>query len=70
MRTIGKLALASVSLLSFATPGFAQNADEGFSSDEIIVQARRKDESLQEVPLSVQAVTGADLARLLAEWSP
>jgi hypothetical protein len=62
---IGKLALASVSLLSVATPVHAQEADEGLSaSGEIIVQARRKDESLQEVPLSVQAVSGADLQKL------
>lgn len=65
MRILGSLALAGVSLLAISTPVLAQSAPEGaYADDEIIVQARRKDESLQEVPLSVQAVTGADLQKL------
>lgn len=65
MRILGSLALAGVSLLAISTPVLAQSASEGaYADDEIIVQARRKDESLQEVPLSVQAVTGADLQKL------
>lgn len=64
MRIIGKLALAGVSLLSVSAPAYAQEADEGYAAGDIIVQARRKDESLQEVPLSVQAVSGGDLAKL------
>jgi iron complex outermembrane recepter protein len=40
-------------------------SDEPVPSDNmIIVQARRRDESLQDVPLSVQAVTGNELAKL------
>jgi len=70
MRTIGILATAGVSLLALASPAFAQDTaakdSEGsrFASNEIIVEARRKDESVQDVPLVVQAVTSQDLADL------
>ncbi|MEY4721980.1 MAG: hypothetical protein RIQ46_1705, partial [Pseudomonadota bacterium] len=59
--------LAASSMLAVGLPNaaYAQGAPEGASTeDEIIVQARRKDESLQEVPLSIQAVSGNDLAKL------
>ncbi|HMO68940.1 MAG TPA: TonB-dependent receptor, partial [Novosphingobium sp.] len=65
MRIIGKLALASVSFVTLAGVAQAQSAsDSGFSSEDIIVQARRKDESAQDVPLVVQAVTAQDLEKL------
>lgn len=67
MRKFTAVALATASLLPLATSAFAQDAavDEGVSDgEEIIVQARRKDESIQDVPLSVQAVTGQDLQKL------
>lgn len=66
MRKFTAVALATASLLSLAAPAFAQDAaDEGVSGDEeIVVQARRRDESIQDVPLSVQAVTGAELQKL------
>ena len=68
MRTSGKLALASVSLWAITVPAFAQgNADSGessASSADIIVSARRKDESLQDVPLTVNAVTAEAITKL------
>ena len=67
MRTIGKLALASVSLLSLATPAFAQEEapSEGVENvGEIVVSARRRDESLQEVPAVVNAVTAESIQKL------
>ena len=67
MRRIGKIAFAGASLLAFATPAYAQNtADEGVSSDDgdIIVTARRRDESAQDVPLVVNAVTAAEINKL------
>ncbi|MET0180524.1 MAG: TonB-dependent receptor, partial [Novosphingobium sp.] len=78
MRSIHLTALLGVSLLGLSAPALAQDeppavepvADEGLDASEdlgretIIVQARRKDESLQDVPLSVQAVTGNQLAKL------
>jgi outer membrane receptor protein involved in Fe transport len=46
-------------LAGIATPSFAQNAPE--QSDEIIVTATRRAEGIQDVPLSVSAVTGEKL---------
>ncbi|HEX8055299.1 MAG TPA: hypothetical protein VF481_01450, partial [Novosphingobium sp.] len=62
MKRISFFALASVSLLSLAAPAMAQEAakdgDENVAdSGDIVVQARRRDESSQEVPLVVNAVT-------------
>ncbi len=63
--------MASVSLAALVVPSaaFAQAApadDAGASEDtgEIIVRARRADERLQDVPVSVQAVTGDQLQEL------
>lgn len=53
-------ALAGVCLFSLATPAFA--ADD--NTAEIIVEARRKSESLQDVPLTVNAVTSETIAKL------
>lgn len=71
MRLIGRLALASASLVVFATPAVAQNtapgdavADVPSESGDIIVEARRRDESVQDVPLVVNAVTSESLAKL------
>lgn len=61
------MSLAGVSLLTlsfFAAPATAQ-AQEGVTEAEdlnvIIVQARRREESIQDVPVTVQAVTAEDL---------
>jgi iron complex outermembrane receptor protein len=60
--------LAGVSLLSVAAPAFAQEAPEeesaGLASNEIVVQARRRDESVQDVPVVVNAVTSEELTQL------
>ncbi len=65
MRMIGKIALAGVSILSLTTPALAQEAEEAsIGANDIIVQARRKDESVQDVPLVVQAVTAQELTKL------
>jgi iron complex outermembrane recepter protein len=67
MRVIGKSLLAGASLLSIAVPAFAQDASEsgeGVNSGEIVVQARRRDESAQDVPVVVNAVTSEDLSKL------
>lgn len=51
-------------------PAFAQSAattpapDAEFGLEEIVVTARRKDESIQDVPATINAVTGAELAKL------
>lgn len=61
-------AFAGVSLLALATPALAQETpaapEEVLVTDEIIVQARRRDESLQDVPLVVNAVTSEAIEKL------
>lgn len=78
MKLIGQLALASASVLAFSAPAFAQSteqppeannvpgaeANEGFAETDIVVTARRRDESSQDVPLVVNAVTAEELAKL------
>jgi iron complex outermembrane receptor protein len=69
MMKIRNLAFAGVSLLSLATPAYAQDAqgtteDAANASGDIIVTARRREESLQEVPLVVNAVTNRTLEKL------
>lgn len=53
----------AVTPFAAAVPAFAQDAPaaEATNDDEIIVTARRREESLQDVPLSVTAVTAAQL---------
>lgn len=76
MRTNRMLATAGVSLLAIASPAMAQDTAAKDSeqtpavsqapavSDVIIVEARRRGESVQDVPLVVQAVTSQNLADL------
>jgi iron complex outermembrane receptor protein len=67
MRAFGHIGFAGVSLMALSAPAFAQGApatEEVSSNDDIIVQARRKDESLQEVPLTVNAVSAQTLQKL------
>jgi iron complex outermembrane receptor protein len=70
MKRIRTFALAGASLLSFAAPAFAQDtvakdADEvGLTDNEIVVSARRREESAQDVPLVVNAVTSESLDKL------
>lgn len=55
IRTHALLQAASLVAMAAATPAFAQAETEAASSNEIIVTARRQEESLQDVPLSVSA---------------
>ncbi|MBY0423983.1 MAG: TonB-dependent receptor plug domain-containing protein, partial [Parvularculaceae bacterium] len=63
------LALRGASAIAIAasvtpTPSFAQSEPAVSESDEILVQARRRGEDLQDVPLVVQAVTDEELNKL------
>lgn len=63
------MALAGVSLVSIATPAFAADqakdtGEVGLSDAEIVVSARRREESLQDVPLVVNAVQAETLDKL------
>ena len=68
MSMIRNLAFASVSLLSLAPPALAQETSTSSAGDstsgEIIVTARRRDESLQDVPMTVGVVTNETLEKL------
>jgi len=70
MRNIRKLAIASVSFWAISSPAFAQGSTGGSpdeaatSTSDIIVTARRKEESVQDVPLVVNAVTNQALEKL------
>lgn len=63
MRNLGLIFLSATSVLAFAAPAYAADSDQGGSGqasvagDEIIVTARRKEETAQDVPLVVSAVT-------------
>jgi len=56
-------ALATTALAGFATPAFAQASAEAEapSDGEIIVSARRRDETLQDTPVAITAVSAATL---------
>jgi iron complex outermembrane receptor protein len=60
------LLFASVCAAPFAlcTPAFAQEAEEATTGDEIVVTARRTEESLQDVPGSVSAFSESRLEQL------
>ncbi|WP_404478434.1 TonB-dependent receptor [Novosphingobium sp. BL-52-GroH] len=68
MQNLRKIAfLGSVALTAFCVPAFAQQAREAGAandrSDEIIVTARKREESLIDVPLPVTVATSAQLNR-------
>lgn len=48
----------------FATPAFAQEAESDADSDEIIVTAQKREESLQDVPISIQALSTKKLDQM------
>ncbi len=76
MSTAATAAILSGTLLS--TNAFAQGAESGsLALEEIIVTAQRREQSLQEVPISLEAITGVELLEQgfrtmddLAEFSP
>jgi iron complex outermembrane receptor protein len=64
MRSIA-LGFASVISLSAASaPAFAQGAEDAAATDEIVVSARRREESLQDVPIAVSAFGGEALEQV------
>ena len=62
MRTAPLIRLLALSLLSTAAaPAFAQEAADTDALGEIVVTAQRREENLQDVPLSITAVGGEKL---------
>jgi iron complex outermembrane recepter protein len=69
MRHGFKRGFVGASLLALSVPAIGQDSPptedaSGASEDDIIVQARRRDESLQDVPLVVNAVTSESIEKL------
>ncbi len=58
------LATLLTSAVIISTPAFAQAAAEESSGDEIIVTAQKREESLQNVPISIQALSTKKLDQL------
>ena len=58
---------ATCAVLFVSAPAFAQDAaspqTDGVSTGDIVVTARRRDEALQDVPISVSAISGEQLSR-------
>lgn len=68
-RSTRRMCLATAAVMLVPVPAVAQTAGEAKTAeaagigDEIVVTARKREESLQDVPLSVQAFSGATLER-------
>lgn len=69
---IAKFLMGSCACFTWAAPALAQSvapeveaqrSQPAFNDDQIVVTARRREERLQDVPLSVSAVSGAALER-------
>jgi len=59
------IAVAALSLCAFTSPAQAQGSNADDTLDEIIVTtARRREESLMDVPLSISVLGGVDLERV------
>ncbi|MGJ3230488.1 MAG: TonB-dependent receptor [Oceanicaulis sp.] len=65
----GAALLASASALPFAAPALAQDADAApqQTRDVVTVTARRREESLQDVPMAVTALSGEQLEQIGAQ---
>ena len=62
MRTKLLLSLSAIAVAATSAPAFAQAATDETRLDEIIVTAQRREENLQDVPVSVATLGGDTLA--------
>jgi len=60
-KTLVKSALIASSALTMTAPAIAQDTDEGYDNDAIIVTARRMEENLQDVPISITVLNQSEL---------
>jgi len=56
--------VSAIALSAASTPAYAQSGETAATTDEIIVSARRRDESLQDVPIAVSAFDGDKLENM------
>lgn len=64
VRRLSQLLLATTMLSGFAAPALAQQAGSGTALEEIVVTAQKREENLQDVPVSVQALGTKKLQEL------
>lgn len=64
MKQVAAGVLAASSALSWTVPVAAQSGSADFRLEEVIVTARRREESLQNVPISINAVSGEAIEEL------
>jgi outer membrane receptor protein involved in Fe transport len=62
-RNLIALAGAVVVILSHSGTAVAQSADAGDQIEEILVTAQKRSERIQDIPISISAISGADLER-------
>ena len=62
MRTKLLLSLSAIAVAATSAPAFAQESTDDTRLDEIIVTAQRREENLQDVPVSVATLGGETLA--------
>ena len=55
--------LAGIAALAVATPALAQEAEEADVGNEIVVTATKRNETIQNVPFSINAQTAADMQK-------
>ncbi len=58
-RAVAFTLLSGVSIVGLSVPALAQNAEEGELFGEIVVTAQKREQNLQEIPLSISAISGA-----------
>ena len=55
--------LAGISAIAIAVPAFAQDAPAETTGNEIVVTATKRDQTIQDVPFSINAQTAADIEK-------
>lgn len=55
--------LAGAAMLALTVPAYAQDAEEATDGNEIVVTATKRNETIQDVPFSIAAVTAADIQK-------